>query len=224
MNGSPRDDDRGSPASDSSYVEHLAGLARDLPVFLKFGGLGIIVLCIAVLAIAGAGDGLDSIAFVFVGGLVAIFVLSLVAHFYAERTRRSSAPDPVRLTPVPGQPATVGVLSFAELGTAGDEEAYGDGFAEELITRLSAMEELRLIPRRSMLAFKGRPLSTDQIAARLGVSYLVEGTLRRHGDACRVDVEVVQTWDGETWRRQWAGSWSELFALESDVAEGVAEH
>lgn len=130
----------------------------------------------------------------------------------------------VGLRPQPGEPLKVGVLSFAEVGTTGDHEALGDGFAEELITRLSRVDELSVLPRRSMLQFKGKRLSIGEIARRLKLNYLVEGTFRGHGKRCRVDASVIQTWDDGQWRDQWERSLPELFELQADVAEGVAGH
>lgn len=213
---SKRPHDADTTASESrSHIGELIGLARDFPIILRYSALVAIVVGFGTAFIA------DDLA---IPAVVLVFLVGMLAHIYNERDGKARGFDPDRLKPVPGQPARVGVLSFAEVGTAGDEEAYGDGFAEELITRLSTMDGLRLVPRRSMLAFKGRRLSTEQIAERLDVNYLVEGTLRRHGDDCRVDVDVIQAWNGEPWRRQWTGTWSELFTLQSNVAEGVAGH
>ncbi|NIP60973.1 MAG: tetratricopeptide repeat protein [Gemmatimonadetes bacterium] len=200
----PSQDDGGA----TSAVKKLFELAADLPYHLKF-------VVIAVLVIGGAFKlGLDGKA---IAAIVFLVVLGLVVD--QVRTR-----EPVDLRPRVGEPVTVGVLSFAIVGTSTEEEALGDGFAEELITRLSRIGALDVRPRHVMLKYKARREATRKIARRLKASYLVRGTLRKHGDECRVDAGVIQTWDGDEWREQWQRPFAELFELQSEVAEGVAEH
>jgi signal transduction histidine kinase len=83
------------------------------------------------------------------------------------------------------------------------------------------VEELSVLPRRTMLDSKGKKLSVGEIARRLRANYLIEGTFRRHGERCRVDAAVIQTWDDAQWRAQWERPMAELFDLQAEVAEGV---
>ena len=81
----------------------------------------------------------------------------------------------------------------------------GDGLAEELIHRLSGVPQLRVAPRRSAFAYKGKDVDVRGIADALGVSYVVEGSIRRQGDVVRVNASLV---DRATGTNRWSDSYA----------------
>ena len=79
-------------------------------------------------------------------------------------------------------PNSIGVLPFLNIGGDPRDDYLGDGLADELSTRLAKIPELRVASRTSTFAFRGKELSADRIASLLGVSYVVEGSVRRQGN------------------------------------------
>lgn len=118
---------------------------------------------------------------------------------------------------------SVAVLPFANLSAAADQQFFADGLTEELQTRLGRFPGLAVAGRTSSFRFRDRRQSTADMAAALGVGFLVDGSVRRAGDRVRVTAELIdastglQRW-GETYERQL----KDIFAVQSDIAEAVA--
>ena len=101
------------------------------------------------------------------------------------------------------------VLPFENLTGNPDQEYLGDGMTEELIAQLGRMDPLRLgiIARTSAMQFKKTTKRADQIGSELGVSYLVEGSVRTTGSRIRIAVQLIET-QGEThlWAEQYSAT------------------
>jgi TolB-like protein/DNA-binding winged helix-turn-helix (wHTH) protein len=145
--------------------------------------------------------------------LFACFVAGLVV----ERGLRSQA---TAITP--RQPAlrSIAVLPLEELASDGGKAPLGDGVVESLIGDLAAINNLKVISRGSVFAFRGAHADPCDVGRKLGVETVLEGSIRRTGDAIRVDVRLVSTEDG---RVLWAGdaterTTSDLFDAEAALA------
>jgi TolB-like protein len=206
----PSQDDFSPPSAKGEA----ARLAEGLPDHLRF--VVIVLLLVGGPALAA---GVDDSRWAWVSFLVA---LALFVHLVV--TRRTDDAEASRtLEPRPGEPLTVGVLSFAERGASGREEARGDGFAAELIDRLNRVRDLNVKPPHAMLRFKGTRTPTWKVARALGANYLINGTVWKEGGQYRVEAEIVQAWDRGRWREAWERPVGEWLELQSDVAEAVAE-
>ena len=119
-------------------------------------------------------------------------------------------------------PNSIGVLPFLNVGGDPKDDYIGDGLADELSTRLARIPELRVASRTSTFAYRGKELSADQIAAQLGVSYVVEGSVRRQGDRVRVNAALV---DGASGSSRWSNSYEavsgDIYAIEQDIGRQV---
>ena len=100
-------------------------------------------------------------------------------------------------------PGSIAVLPFINMTGDPAVDYLGDGLAEELIHRLSGVPQLRVAPRRSAFAYKGKDVDVRGIADALGVSYVVEGSIRRQGDVVRVNASLV---DRATGTNRWSDS------------------
>jgi TolB-like protein/Tfp pilus assembly protein PilF/predicted Ser/Thr protein kinase len=115
----------------------------------------------------------------------------------------------------------VAVLPLVTLG-ASEDEYLGEGLTEELITALGRVEGLRVTARTSSFALKGKGLATDEIARRLGVIYLVEGSIRRDGNRLRVNAQLVHAFEGyELWSERYDGDPSDVFAFQTEIARSI---
>ena len=118
-------------------------------------------------------------------------------------------------------PNSLAVLPFVNMTDDPANEYLGDGLAEELLHRLSRVAGLRVAARRSAFAYKGRDVDVREIADALGVNYVVEGSVRRHGGVVRVNAALVERASGAN---RWSDSYDssgDLYAIEEDIGAQV---
>lgn len=119
---------------------------------------------------------------------------------------------------------SVAVLPFANLSTDPENEFFADGITEDVIAQLSKMRAIKVISRTSSMQFRKRELSPREIAAKLGVATLVEGSVRKAGTRVRIVAELV---DAETGEQLWAETYdrqlTDIFEIQSHVALSIAE-
>jgi len=128
-----------------------------------------------------------------------------------------------------GTPATgviddksVAVLPFADLSEAGDQKWFAEGIAEEILTALARLPELRVVGRNSSFLFAGGAWDDRVIADTLGVAHLVKGSVRRIGDRLRVNAQLVRAHDGvQLWSESYDRAAADLLDVQRDVAEKV---
>jgi len=122
------------------------------------------------------------------------------------------------------RPSSVAVLPFVDMNADPENEFFADGITEDVIAHLSKVRALHVISRTSVMPFKGGNLSVGEIGARLGVSALLEGSVRRVGQRVRI---VAQLIDARTDRHLWAETYdrqlSDIFAIQSEVALHIAD-
>jgi TolB-like protein len=109
-----------------------------------------------------------------------------------------------------------------ESGDPGDEY-FSDGLSEELIAALAQVKGLKVIGRSSSFRFKDKKTDVKTIGEQLGVSTLLEGTVRKQGDQVRIVAELINTADGtELWSRTFDRELKDIFAVQAEIAEAVA--
>ncbi len=115
------------------------------------------------------------------------------------------------------------VLPFDNF-SAGDEDDYiAGGMHEELLFHLARVPELRLISRTSVMRIAQSGLTVPEMGRRLGVSHVLEGSLRRDGDRLRITVQLIEAAsDQHVWAENFERGLGDLFALQSDVALAIA--
>jgi serine/threonine-protein kinase len=117
----------------------------------------------------------------------------------------------------------VAVLPFLNLSADPENEYFADGITEDVIAQLSKVRALKVVSRTSVMPFKGREQGLREIAARLQVATLLEGSVRRAGDRVRI---VAQLIDAATDQHLWAETYdrrlTDIFAIQSEVALHIA--
>jgi serine/threonine-protein kinase len=112
------------------------------------------------------------------------------------------------------------------LNESGDpkDEYFSDGLSEELIAALAQISGLKVIGRSSSFRFKDRTEEPKTIGEKLGVSTLLEGTVRKQGDRVRIVAELINAADGiEVWTRTFDRDLKDIFAVQQEIARAVAE-
>src|SRR6267143_3650402 len=121
-------------------------------------------------------------------------------------------------------PASIAVLPFVNMSREKEDEYFSDGITEELINALANIEGLHVASRTSVYALKGRNLNAREIGARLNVSTLLEGSVRREGNALRVTAQLINISDGyHLWSKSYDRELKSVFALEDEIARSLAQ-
>lgn len=122
-----------------------------------------------------------------------------------------------------GQPASIVVLPFVDLSEAQDSRYFADGLTEELMQLLARDGKLRVVARTSAFAFRGQPIDVAEIARQLGVSHVLEGSVRRSGEQLRVTAQLI---DGGTRMQVWSHTYDrkigDVSSIQDDIAASAA--
>jgi len=119
---------------------------------------------------------------------------------------------------------SVAVLYFENLGGPKEDEYFRDGITEDIITELSKIEGLRVNQRSMVLGFRDKPVVASQVGQQLGVSYVLEGSLRRAGDRLRITAKLVETATGyAVWSERYDREMKDVFEVQDEIARKIAE-
>jgi len=118
---------------------------------------------------------------------------------------------------------SIAVLPFVSLSESKEDEFFSDGTTEDIIIQLSKIAELRVVSRTSVMRYKHTDKSLREIGSELDVTALLEGSVRRSGERIRIVAQLV---DAQTDEHLWAETYDremkDIFAIQSDVAEKIA--
>jgi TolB-like protein len=121
-----------------------------------------------------------------------------------------------------GDKPSLAVLPFDNLTGDPRQEYFSDGISDQLITSLSQGPYLYVTARTSSFTYKGKPLPAQEIAAKLGVRYLIEGSVQRDKDRVRINVQLIDGRNGNhIWSKSYDGNYADLFALQDDISMAV---
>jgi len=124
----------------------------------------------------------------------------------------------------PPDKISLAVLPFQNMTGDPQQEYFSDGMAEQLITGLSQTPDIYVAARTSSFAFKGKPLTAQQISEQLGVRYLLEGSVQRDADRVRINIQLIDGRDGShIWAKRYDHELEDLFALQDQITMEVME-
>jgi TolB-like protein/Flp pilus assembly protein TadD len=119
--------------------------------------------------------------------------------------------------------SSIAVLPFADMSVEGNQAYLGDGVAEEILNILAGVDGLQVAARTSSFAFRENDDIRD-IASRLGVTYVLEGSVRRAGDDVRVTAQLIDAQSGfHLWSDTYDREVDDLFAVQDEIARSIAE-
>ena len=117
---------------------------------------------------------------------------------------------------------SVAVLPFANVSREGDEEYFSDGLTEEIINALTQVAGIKVIARTSAFAFKGKNEDIRKIAEALGVTNVLEGSVRRAGNRLRVTAELIHAADGtHLWSHRYDRELTDVFTVQDEIAAAI---
>ena len=119
---------------------------------------------------------------------------------------------------------SVAVLPFVNLSADPDQEYFCDGIAEDIISDLNHVPGLRVVARTSAFAFKGHKGDIRDLGRKLGVAYLVEGSVRKAGQRVRITAQLIEVSSGyHLWSERYDRELSDIFAIQDDIARAIVD-
>lgn len=117
---------------------------------------------------------------------------------------------------------SIAVLPFANMSADPEQAYFSDGISEELLNLLARIRELRVISRSSSFAFRDQNLEVPQIAERLNVSHVLEGSVRKSGDRIRITAQLIDARsDTHLWSETWDRTMGDVFAIQDEISAAV---
>ncbi len=118
---------------------------------------------------------------------------------------------------------SVAVLPFHNLSPSDENKFFAAGVHEDILTYLSRIQDIRIISRTSVLQYADRQVTTATIAEELGITHVVEGSVRRAGDRVRVTAQLIDaTTDSHLWAENYDRDLTDIFQIQTEVAQKIA--
>ncbi len=141
----------------------------------------------------------------------------------AELEKRSISNSKTDQEDIINTPPSIAVLPFLNLSNDEEQEYFADGITEDIISNLSLWKTFPVISRNSSFSFKGTKEKSAVIAKALGVSYLVEGSVRKAGNKVRITAQLnFALEDKQIWSKRWDRSLEDIFEVQDEVSQSVA--
>jgi TolB-like protein len=136
---------------------------------------------------------------------------------------RQSAP-PAAAADTEAVEASIAVLPFVNMSSDQEQEYFSDGISEELLNLLAKIPDLRVAARTSSFSFKGQNLEISEIADRLGVAHVLEGSVRKSGEQVRITAQLIRADDGfHMWSETWDRTLEDIFTIQDEIAADVTD-
>lgn len=134
-----------------------------------------------------------------------------------EEAKQSAKPDRNTSTTT-----TIAVLPFVNMSKDPEQEYFSDGISEEILNVLAQLPNLQVTSRSSAFAFKGKEINLSEVAQKLGVAHVLEGSVRKDGNFIRVTAQLI---DAETDKHLWSANYDRelknIFAIQDDISSSI---
>lgn len=148
-------------------------------------------------------------------------VLLAVGVLFWAVYRPNTEPDAIHL-PLPGKPS-IAVLAFDNLTGGATQDYLSDGLSENITTALARFPDFFVIARNSSFTYKGKPTKVQQIAAELGVRYVVEGSIQFANETFRATAQLIDASTGKhIWAENYDREMTDFFEVQDDITQRIA--
>jgi TolB-like protein/Tfp pilus assembly protein PilF len=146
--------------------------------------------------------------------IAATILVTLNIGGLRERLLGEATPQPI---------TSIAVLPFVNMSDNPQQEYFSDGLSEEILNLLAQIPDLHVTSRSSAFSFRGQDVDIPTIAGKLGVAYVLEGSVRRAGNQLRIAAQLIEA-DSDThlWSRIYDRELSDVFAVQEEIAQAVA--
>jgi TolB-like protein/Tfp pilus assembly protein PilF len=151
-----------------------------------------------------------------------LLVVGAIIYDTAGRVMETATDEAWRPTLAEVEPNSVAVLPFVSMSPDPEQAYFADGMSEEILNRLSAFRELKVIARTSSFAFKDSGYDIARISGLLAVQFLLQGSVRRDGERLRIAAQLVDRSGVQVWSSTYDRALGGIFDLQDEIAEAVA--
>ena len=117
---------------------------------------------------------------------------------------------------------SIAVLPLNNMSGDPEQEYFSDGITEDIITELSRFSTLYVVARHSSFAFKGEKIDIKTVAEKLGVQYIVEGSVRRAANRVRITAQLIETTNGNhIWAERYDRELEDIFAVQDEITQSI---
>ncbi len=135
----------------------------------------------------------------------------------------TTVPAPIASQAAARSATAIAVLPFTNMSSDAEQVFFSDGITEEILNLLANVDGLRVTSRTSSFSFQGQTVDLPTIARKLGVSHVVEGSVRRAGDRVRVTAQLIDVEsDTHLWSETYERKVDDVFAIQADIAAHIA--
>ncbi len=166
-------------------------------------------------------NSVRSIRFAIASAVILILAVSAFFIFHSQRTHPTVAGSASN----PAAPEkSIAVLPFENLSNDREDASFADGVQDDILTKLAKIADLKVISRTSVMHYRGER-DTHQIGDALRVSHALEGSVRKTGAWLHINAQLIDTrTDTHIWAEQYDRDLKDMFAIQSEIAQKVAEH
>ena len=120
--------------------------------------------------------------------------------------------------------ASVCVLPFINMSGETDQEYFSDGITEDIITDLSKVSALSVVARNTAFTFKGQSVDVKEVAKTLGVTYVLEGSVRKAGNRVRITAQLIDGSEGDhVWADRYDRDLTDIFEIQDEISKAIVE-
>lgn len=114
------------------------------------------------------------------------------------------------------------VLPFANMSGDAEQDYFSDGISEDIITDLSKVSALSVVSRNTAFSYKGRHVDLKEVARRLRVTHILEGSVRKSGNRVRITAQLIDAArDSHVWAERYDRDMADIFALQDEISEAI---
>jgi TolB-like protein/DNA-binding winged helix-turn-helix (wHTH) protein len=157
--------------------------------------------------------------------LIIILILVALAIFWFRLQTVLESQSPIDMSSsLDVQDKSIAVLAFKDLSPKSDQEYFSEGISEELLNLFTKIPDLRVASRTSSFSFKNKSQTIKEIGARLNVSYVMEGSVRKSGNKLRITAQLIRAKDGShIWSETYDYDIDDIFVIQDKIALAVTE-
>jgi adenylate cyclase len=147
-----------------------------------------------------------------------------IGWWWTTQPRRSPTSPAAPSTANAADQKSIAVLPFVDMSQAKDQEYFCDGISEEILDTLAKVEGLRVVARTSSFSFKGKNADVGEVANKLNVENVLEGSLRREGNRIRITAQLISARNGfHLWSDTYERELKDVFAVQDEITRSIVD-
>ncbi len=147
--------------------------------------------------------------------ILSLIFLTIAGVFLYPKIRKETLPITLE--------KSIAVLPFTDMSQNKDQEFFSDGLTEDIITQLAKIKAFKVTSRTSVMQYKRNPKPLKEIGNELGASFILEGSVQRSGNQVRINAQLIESsTDEHLWAESYDRSIEDIFAIQSDIANQIA--